>query len=720
MNQFRKKLIDWILTRPKRVLLLFGILNLILLPGLSLVQSDFTYKAWYSDNDPKVVAFQDFEKIFGNDDSLIILVTSEKEILTKKNLTQLNKLEENLLTMNEVIRVDSFNSFQYIESRGHDLYIDNMVSEETLKDFNKNHLLKKIQKEPALKNYLINHDNRALILQAFIRPAIDSIPDHELITIEANQILREFRKRNPDLQVHLTGPVTLVHDFKKATVEDMSLLIPLLYTIFILILFLVYRSKTTIFLIFTMISASTLLMLGASGLLGLKINTLTSGAPTILMTIALADAIHIFGSFFNALKNEFSYQSSLRYSLKKNFFPTLLTSITTAFGFLSFFDSLVEPVSELGIMTGLGVLFAWLVTYFFLAPLLVLMPRFFKKFTVGSRETNFVEKEIAISAFSKALTQRIFHYKTPILTVTALLIVISLITIPKIQVNMDPIEQLKSTHPTVIANNKLVKLFGYSSTVEIQVDSGIPEGIKSPDFLARVESYMAWLEQQDYISKVIGVNNILKSLNMALNNGDEKYYRIADERLKIAESLLLYTMGLPFGKDINNLVSLDNRRLHLTAQLITRDSKNALVQINEMKQKAQAFNLDASLTGKTPLFHDLTPYIVETFLKSFFLAFVIITIILIFSLRSLSLGFLALIPNLLPLAIGATCFYFTGFDVDMGTVLVASVCLGISVDDSIHFLFEFNKFKRWTSKVIKSLERFYNDYACTLHDNNSH
>ena len=123
------------------------------------------------------------------------------------------------------------------------------------------------------------------------------------------------------------------------------------------------------------------------------------------------------------------------------------------------------------------------------------------------------------------------------------------------------------------------------------------------------------------------------------------------------------------------------------------DSKTSNLYFDRIQKEADKLGLDILITGKTPLFHALTPYIVKTFNDSFISALIFITIILIIALRSFSLGLLTLIPNVFPLILGAGVFYFTGYDVDMGTVLVASVCLGIAVDDSIHFLFEFKNYK---------------------------
>ena len=123
-------------------------------------------------------------------------------------------------------------------------------------------------------------------------------------------------------------------------------------------------------------------MLGVCGYLGLEINTLTGAAPNILMTVAMSDAIHLFSAFYESRKKGFDFISGAKYSFLKNFYPTLLTSVTTSIGFFSFFGALVEPVAHLGIMVGFGVFFAWIVTYFFLAPSIILTKKYFPRLKV--------------------------------------------------------------------------------------------------------------------------------------------------------------------------------------------------------------------------------------------------------------------------------------------------------------------------------------------------
>ncbi len=223
-------------------------------------------------------------------------------------------------------------------------------------------------------NSFINEAGTFAILSAQVRPAHDSTPDYQQITAETYKILEKYKKRYPDLGFIATGPVVLTDSFRAITIEDMGRLIPLLYAVFTLILVYIFRSFAGVFLPYVTITFSTLMMIGTMGYMGLTINTLSAANPTILLTVALADAVHIMTVFYLALRNGHGKKAALRHTLIKNFYPTLLTTITTSLGFLSFFDAKIKPVSSLGISVGIGALFAWIAAYALMGPLLAFLP----------------------------------------------------------------------------------------------------------------------------------------------------------------------------------------------------------------------------------------------------------------------------------------------------------------------------------------------------------
>ncbi|MEC7182764.1 MAG: MMPL family transporter, partial [Bdellovibrionota bacterium] len=184
---------------------------------------------------------------------------------------------------------------------------------------------------------------------------------------------------------------------------------------------------------------------------------------------------------------------------------------------------------------------------------------------------------------------------------------------------------------------------------------------------------------------------ILKSMNRSLHGGSQEYYKVPETKKGVAEQLFLYTMSLPQGMDINNRVTLDNSEIRLSILWDLLDSKTSLETIDKIEKKAKDLGLNAYATGKLPLYQRMDGYVVKTFFTSITMALVLVTILLIVIFKSFKFGFLSLIPNVYPLVLGAGAMQLMGKNIDLGTALVTSVCLGIAVDDTIHFLTNLNR-----------------------------
>ncbi|MBT4793096.1 MAG: MMPL family transporter [Halobacteriovoraceae bacterium] len=687
MKNLREQIVSFIIGSPKLSLLISVLVMLLSLPGFKGLQEDFTARVWYNPKAPLLLEFNQFEADFGNDDYLTIFMHNKQGIFNKKSLTIITQLTEDLWNIPGIMRVDSLSNYDYIKPEDDDIIIEplfdkNFISLATAEDLKK--LKIKTLAERETKNYLLSEDGTTAIFHAQLLPAFGKKVAYDLITENARQLIKKYS--NTKTNYYALGSSTLTHIFKEVSIRDMIVLLPLLYGLFSLILYFIYRRIAGIILPYTVVTPSIIVMMSTLGFQGYTINTLTVIAPTILLTVALADAIHILTSFFLKFNQGEDTKVALTYSLIKNFWPTLLTSLTTAVGFYSFTSSVIPPLAQLGMIVGHGIIIAWFFTYFFMAPLILI-----KK--LKKKNSKSILNMTANEDLSLKITSFISRNKGKIV-LSSLIILISLgLTSLKNTVDMDPFKQFYDSHPLNIANHFAKSKIKSHSPVELVINSGKEYGINDPSFLNKVEAYSNWLVSRDSITKTLSTLDIIKNVNKNLNGGDERFFSTPQTKEAIAQELLFYSMGLPEGRSINNRMTLNQQKLRLTIFWNLQSSKECLKEIETISTKAKDFGLNIVVTGKMPLFHKLTPYIVDTFFKSFITAFILITFILIIVLRSLKLGLLTLIPNLFPLIVGGGLFYFTGFSIDMGTVLVASVCLGISVDDSIHFLFEFHTHK---------------------------
>lgn len=715
----RELIVNLILEKPKRCLLASFIAMLIFFPGLTKLKSDYSYRAWYSEDDPLLAQFDEFERTFGNDDTVNISIEAE-DLYTKETLEIVYDLTEKLWAIPGIVRVDSLANYSHVSATEEDIYTAPLISDEDRKNITPDFiqkLKKKIQGDKLVENFFISKDKKMAIMRAQVRPSLKASLDNKEIIIQARKLTNDYREKYPQYKFHVAGTAIFVYMFQEITESDLALLIPLLCVFFGLVLIFIYRNKSGLILPFIIIICSVLLMLGASGYLEHSITTISAAAPSILFTIAVADAIHILTVYFFALKQGFSNKNAVRYSLTKNFYPTFLTSLTTAVGFFSFSNALIKSIADLGVEVGIGVIFAWLSSYFILGPLLVLRGKVNKKLkhmVVNEEKIETAEKSFVIKPYTKSFVKQIFRFKIPILILTSIIAIGSFLSAKNLIINLDPNMQFKYDYPYRVAVRDMESHFGSMHQIKFMVNAGTEDGAKDPQFLNKLNAFDEWLNQRDFVRKTISILDIIKNINQTLNADDPKYYTIPQTKEAVGQNLFFYMLGLPQGRELTDKLSLKADNVKLTAIWDIATSKEANEKIKEFESKAQEFGLNAKVTGKLPLFHQLTPYVVSSFLESFSIALVSITIILIIVLKSFKLGLLALIPNLFPLLVGGGLYALSGEYVDIASVLIVAVCLGIAVDDSIHFLFEFKKFRSKGYDLVKTFEMIFTNTAPSL------
>jgi predicted RND superfamily exporter protein len=683
-NKMACTLINFVLTRPKSALLAALAAVLILLPGIQHFKADFSYRIWFRETDPGLVRFDAFERKFGNDESSAIAVHSPSGIFDKDSAQLLVDLTQDLWQVPEVIRVDGLANFNWVHAEGDDILVERMLPD----DEPLTPELLASRKEAALKHetlpgYLISRDGKTSLIFTHLKPSFEGSPNYAAITNGIRKILKKYEDRG-DHEFHITGAAAISQAFDESTQEDMKRLIPIVIGLTVGLLLLIFRTVGGVVLPLVVIVATILLTISAAGWAGIPFTSMTSIIPQILIAIGIADAVHILATFFRARAAGIEQRAAAKLSLDKNFIPTILTSASTAIGFFSFGTSELIPLAHLGVLSGIGALLAWVITYLIVGPMMVLVPM--KGKSIGKPAKASEPSAIGIKA-----AEFLFIFRKPIVIGFFFLTVTAAIYGAGNIVNSDPFKYFTDDYWLTRANTFVEKHVGGAAGPEIILDSGTEEGVKDPEFLKKVEAFQEWLEAKPYVTKTVSIVDVLKQVNRSLHGDKPEYYRIPESREAVAQELFLYTMSLPQGMGINDRVTTTNDALRLTALWTLHDSATVLATMPKLQEKAAEFGLNAEFTGKMVLWQGMNPMIVRSFFISVVLAITLVSALLIWAFGSLRLGAIALIPNLVPLIFGAAILRLIGQPLDIGTVLVASVCLGIAVDDTIHFLSNFNR-----------------------------
>lgn len=679
-----RRFADWISDHPKRSFALGLAIVAFFAAGLPRIIPDFSYRIWFQESNPKLKLFDAFERRFGSDEVSVVVIHSPSGIFDAESIGLIRDMTDDFWKAPEVIRVDSLTNFNWVHGEGDEIIVEPLIPPATgdrARELTLELLegRKKVALEhPTINGYLINKEADTAILFARLKPALGTTPNYENVILNTREILKKYEGRG-DHTFYLTGSPALNFAFKESSQQDMKRLIPFVLLLIIASLWLSLRRVGGLVITLVIIAFTIFATMGFSGWAGVKLNNMTAIVPQFMIAIAISVAIHLMVQYYSALRRGMPKREAIRHSAQMNFKATLLTTITTMVGFFSFATAPIPPIMEMGLLSGVGTAFSWVITYLIGLPLLLALPT---KPGSGASETT----AHAPSPLSARFAEWVHDYRKPIVIFSSAMGLAGILLSLQIPINSDPFKYFSEKYPMTIATNFVEKKVGGAMGAEIVIDSGTPEGIKDPDFLQRVEKLQLWLDALPFVSKTVSIINILKDVNQTLNGGLKENYRLSDSRDAVAQQIFLYSMSLPQGMDLNDRMSVQNDAIRLTAMWTIHDSETVLKTIDEIESKARDLGLNAHVTGKAPLYQSNNELVVWSFLTSIAIAIFVIAGILIYGLKSFRLGLLSVVPNTLPLFIGGGFIHLMGQPLDIGTMIVGSVCLGIAVDDTIHFL----------------------------------
>ncbi|MEO6697550.1 MAG: MMPL family transporter, partial [Gammaproteobacteria bacterium] len=494
---------------------------------------------------------------------------------------------------------------------------------------------------------------------------------------KVRELASEIERRDPNLQVRLTGMVIMNNAFFEYSQKDSRTLVPIMLGVILLITYISLRSgygtlATLLVMIFSIVTA-----MGLAGWLGFKLTPPSAIAPTIILTLAIADSIHILTTLFYAMRQGMNKREALVESLRINWQAVFLTSFTTVIGFLSLNFNEVPPFRDLGNIVAMGVVAAWLYSVTFLPALVALLPVRVKP--AAERGTASMER----------FAQFVVNNSRPLLWGMALLTVGLLLLIPRNEMNdqfvnyFDKDVEFRNATDFTVANLSGVYLLGYS------LKAGASGAISEPEYLRTVDEFAEWLRAQPRVMHVTSLIETMKRLNKNMHGDDPAYYRIPESRELAAQYLLLYEMSLPFGLDLNNQINVDKSSSLLRVSLENLSSKETIA----MDQKAQAWLREhappymlTQAADPTIMFSHIGQRSTYSMISGNVVALILISGILIFAFRNLKIGLISLIPNLIPAGMAFGLWALLVGQVGMASSVITSLTFGIVVDDTIHFL----------------------------------
>ena len=676
-----KLLAGWLIQKRWGLAFISFVLLAFVAIGCKDLYLESSYRIFFDQSDPFLEAFDQIEDTYSREDNLIFVVAPDnQQVFSQQTLALVLALTEKSWLLPYSHRVDSITNYQHTSVEGDELFVGDLI--EDLEALSAQQLLLRRQiaiEEPEILHKLISEktDVTAIYVQLqFPDKGGANEKEVEEIVLASRQLRDELLEQFPESKIYLTGNSVITNAFQESAFSDGQTLIPLMFVVVALLMAYLLGSIPAALVSMVIVGFSVLFAMGAGGWFGFSINQVNVSAPTIILTLAVCDCVHLLSTYLQRLATGDEKINAMRVSLEQNIKPIFITSFTTAIGFFSVNFSDSPPLRELGTLVGVGVIAAWFFT-------MALLPALALQCVTKAKPRVLKSQNLSSWVCSVVLShpKKLFFGALPV-------IVVLIGFIQSNELNDDTIAYFDKGVPVRDATDFTEQhLTGVHSLV-YSLDSGSENGVNQPEFLHRVEAFSEWLRAQPHVAHVATYTDTLKRLNRTMHNGEPQWYRLPANSQLASQYQLLYEMSLPYGLDLNNQISFDRSALKINISL--RDLKSQGMVAFERKAanwlENNAPELATTGSSISIIFAHLGQNNIRSMVEGSVISLVLISICLIIALGSLRYGIIAIIPNIAPAAIAFGIWGLLVQEINMAASVIFSVSLGIVVDDTVHFL----------------------------------
>ncbi len=692
------------------------------------------YRVFFSDDNPQLRAFEELQNTYTKTDNvLFVLAPQDGRVFTRATLEAVRWLTEEAWQLPYSLRVDSLTNYQHTRAEGDDLIVADLVEEPgSLTPAQLQEIQDIAISEPLLLYRLISPDASVTGVNVTIQlPDGGTGKEVPAVTAHARELVEQLREQYPQLDVYLTGMVVMNNTFPEVSLGDQRTLIPLMFAIILLTLVpllyslreltvtlliitisglviysinqffptapkaiypalalvplvFLFRQIPAVMATFLVIIFSILTAMGLAGWLGIPLTPPSASSPTIILTLAVADCVHVLVTFLYGMRRGMNGQDAMVESLRINMQPIFLTSLTTIIGFMSMNFSDAPPFRDLGNIVAIGVGFAFVYSVTFLPALMAVLPVRVRPVTKSRQQM--------VDRFADFVVAR----RNLLFWGVGAIIIVLVSFIPRNELNDEFVKYFDKSIDFRTATEFTTENLTGIYTIDYSLGNEIEGGINDPVFLREVDDFANWYRQQERVLHVNTLTDIIRRLNRNMHADDPAWYRLPEERELAAQYLLLYEMSLPYGLDLNNQIDISKSATRMTVTM-ENVSSNELLAMEQLAQQWLADNaphLQSSGASPSIMFAYIGQRNIRSMLTGTSIALVLISLVLIVALRSLKVGLISLIPNLAPAAMGFGLWGLLNGQVGLGLSVVAGMTLGIVVDDTVHFLSKYLRARR--------------------------
>ena len=695
---FIQRYISFVITHPWRIFIMTLLVVMSAGSGGRFIEFTNDYRVFFSEENPELQAFEEMQNIYTKTDNVLFVIAPEdNNVFNSSTLNMISELTELSWQIPYSTRVDSITNFQHTVAKEDDLLVGNLVDRRATLSLNDISYVREVAlNEPLLVNRLVSASGHVTGVNVTIQLPGMSLTEVPEVAQFARELKRTLEANYPNHKIYITGLAMMNNAFGESSQNDMTSLVPMMFLTIIVVLGILLRSFSATISSIVMIFFTIIFAMGLMGWLGWKLTPASASAPTIIMTMAVADTVHLLVTFLHNLRKGMNKDDAIADSLRINIQPIFITSVTTAIGFLSMNFSDVPPFHDLGNVVAIGVLFAFVLSVTTLPAMVILMPMRIK---VREEQKNGVMNSVA---------NIVIEHRKFLLLVMGLIAIFLIAFLPQNKLDDGFVEYFDESvdfrQATDFSSQNLSGIY----TIQYSLDQGGSGGVSEPKFLENVEIFSEWLRAQDEVMHVQTITDTFKRLNKNMHADDPDFYRLPASRELAAQYLLLYELSLPYGLDLNDQIGIDKSQTRLIITLENLYTEEMLGLEKRMSDWLDSNIEDVSYTVASPslMFAHIGKRNVNSMLAGTMLALIVISFILILALRSRRIGLISLAPNLIPAGMAFGLWGLMVGQVGLSLSVVAGMTLGIVVDDTVHFLSKYLRARREKGMDEKEAVRY--------------
>jgi len=694
-------------------------------------------------DDEILTTYNSFRDQFGRDDLLVMAIKSDN-VFTIPYLTKLKELHEQLeAELPHVNDVTSMVNARDTRGQGDTLLVDDLLRHFPENDQDLVDLKKRVMANPVYVNQLVSADGTfsTILIESdtYSSVGMDSSDDilagfDDELTFDAEEaseapVEKDTPKfltdqenaelvakaeviaasfNGPDFQISMAGSPAVIHTVKQLMMKDMKKFLRLAVLTIGVCLFIMFRRISGVILPLLVVALTLITTLGLMATLGVQFKVPTIILPSFLLAVGVGASVHVLSLVYQRLRLGGNKEDALVYAMGHSGLAIVMTSFTTAAGLISFATAEVAPIADLGLFSSIGVVISLVYTLILLPTLLAIFP--LKQKGDQKTGTKQGDSNTRFDRFIDWSARITTSYPKRIVFISALVILIFAAGIPKLHFSHNQLSWLPEQLPVRVATEVIDNNMRGSVALEIVLDTGSENGLYDRDVLQALDTLAARLENFEqgsiFVGKVISVTIILKEIHKALHENRPEMYTIPNNGALIPQEFLLFENS--GSDDLQDFVDSRFSKARVTIKVPWRDALTYVPFIAEMEDLFSSAFADITVEGKPvtisttgimSLFARILDATMRSAAQSYGIAIVVITLMMILLIGNIRIGLIAMIPNISPILITMGIMGWFSIPLDMFTMLVASIAIGLAVDDTIHFIYNFRKYYQESGDV---------------------